>query len=123
MEKYYWSPSTKGFYLESRFVRHTDLPDDLIGLSSAEYEELRVGESQLKTIVLGPHGSIILQDPPAPSDAEVRARANASRLAAYRTESDHLKIEAEYDAGEGAADYTAWRAKVAEIKERYPLPQ
>lgn len=42
----------------------------------------------------------------------------------YRAESDHLKTEAEYDAaiaGENP-DYTAWLAKVAEIKERYPLP-
>lgn len=46
------------------------------------------------------------------------------RLSAYREESDPLKNEAEYDALINGAepDYTEWLAKVAEIKERYPLP-
>lgn len=47
----------------------------------------------------------------------------ANRLAAYKTESDPLKIEAEYDAliNNTDPDYTAWIEKVQEIKERYPI--
>ena len=48
------------------------------------------------------------------------AAAIASRANAYRLESDPLYFEAIYDAGEGAPDLTAWKAKVAEIKARYP---
>lgn len=49
---------------------------------------------------------------------------HAQRLAAYRSESDPLKIEADYDAQVNGTppDYTAWVAKVQEIKARYPLP-
>ncbi|WP_134591929.1 hypothetical protein [Pseudomonas aeruginosa] len=53
-------------------------------------------------------------------DAAVAARANA-----YRLESDPLKTEAEFDAIKAGTepDYSAWVAKVEEIKARYPLPE
>jgi hypothetical protein len=46
------------------------------------------------------------------------------RLAAYRAESDPLKLEAEYDAMVAGVepDYAAWLEAVAQIKARYPLP-
>ncbi|WP_447593543.1 hypothetical protein [Aquipseudomonas campi] len=46
-----------------------------------------------------------------------------ARRAAYATESDHLKVEAEYDALLSGTDpdYAAWIAAVTAIKERYPL--
>ena len=52
------------------------------------------------------------------------AECHAKRRAAYISESDCLKIEAEYDAlASGATpDFTAWSNKVAEIKSRYPKP-
>ncbi|WP_221621060.1 hypothetical protein, partial [Cronobacter sakazakii] len=61
------------------------------------------------------------------SDAEhVRMRDSvvSQRLAAYRAESDQLKVEADYDAAVSGSkpDYTAWVAKVKEIKERFPMP-
>ncbi|CRM72826.1 hypothetical protein [Pseudomonas sp. 25 R 14] len=50
--------------------------------------------------------------------------ALASRRAAYLSESDPLRLEADYDAlSQGLEpDYTAWLASVAAIKARYPLP-
>ena len=53
-------------------------------------------------------------------DAAVAARVNA-----YRLESDPLKTEAEFDAIKAGTepDYSAWIAKVEEIKARYPLPE
>ncbi|WP_090733450.1 hypothetical protein [Azotobacter beijerinckii] len=56
--------------------------------------------------------------------SERTAVIHNKRLAAYRKESDQLKISAEYDAliAGSAPDYSAWQAKVEEIKERYPLP-
>ncbi|MDP5622982.1 hypothetical protein P3800_26510 [Pseudomonas aeruginosa] len=52
-------------------------------------------------------------------DAATAARANA-----YRLESDPLKTEAEFDAIKAGVepDYSAWIAKVEEIKARFPLP-
>lgn len=48
----------------------------------------------------------------------------ASRRAAYLSESDPLRLEADYDAlSQGKEpDYTAWLASVAAIKARLPLP-
>ncbi|MEN1710698.1 hypothetical protein DT380_34445 [Pseudomonas aeruginosa] len=55
----------------------------------------------------------------AECDAAAAARANA-----YRLESDPLKTEAEFDAIKAGVEpnYSAWIAKVEEIKARYPLP-
>ncbi|HCF0721997.1 hypothetical protein [Pseudomonas aeruginosa] len=57
-----------------------------------------------------------------PDDA--LAEVQELRRQAYRTESDPLRLEAEYDAiATGAKpDLTAWVAAVQAIKERYPLP-
>lgn len=48
----------------------------------------------------------------------------ATRRAAYLSESDPLRLEADYDGlSQGnAPDYTAWLASVADIKKRYPIP-
>lgn len=60
-------------------------------------------------------------------EAAVAAYENAltERRAAYVTESDPLRLEAEYDAlSTGSApDYSRWIAAVAAIKARIPLPQ
>ncbi len=47
-------------------------------------------------------------------------QAKASRQAAYKTESDPLYMEWQYD--QTPESESAWRSKVAEIKARYPLP-
>lgn len=53
------------------------------------------------------------------------ANVISNRLAAYRAESDPLKVEAEYDAMINGTepDYTLWMAKVEEIKLRFPFPE
>lgn len=54
-----------------------------------------------------------------------RQEAILNRSNAYASESDPLKIEAEYDAMKNGteADYTKWLEKVIEIKARYPFPE
>ena len=49
----------------------------------------------------------------------------ATRRAAYLSESDPLRLEADYDGlSQGnAPDYTAWLGSVVDIKKRFPLPQ
>ncbi|XFB08401.1 hypothetical protein AAGT13_20620 [Azotobacter salinestris] len=65
-----------------------------------------------------------MQSPPEPTVEQKRHAVLAQRSRAYRLESDPLKLEAEYDAVIAGTepDYSAWLAKVAEIKVRYPLP-
>lgn len=48
----------------------------------------------------------------------------SQRKSAYILESDGLKMEADYDAisSDSQPDYSAWLAKVSEIKLRFPLP-
>ncbi|WP_439862279.1 hypothetical protein [Pseudomonas sp. MBLB4136] len=64
-------------------------------------------------------------DLPMATPAQLRESVIEQRRAAYKAESDPLKIEAEYDAQIAGSepDYSAWLAKVAEIKARYPLPE
>ena len=47
-----------------------------------------------------------------------------SRRAAYLSESDPLRLEADYDALSKGLEpnYSAWLASVAAIKARFPLP-
>ncbi|WP_420371977.1 hypothetical protein [Pseudomonas aeruginosa] len=47
------------------------------------------------------------------------------RAEAYRLESDPIKTEVEFDSIRAGVetDYSAWLAKVEEIKARYPLPR
>jgi hypothetical protein len=68
-----------------------------------------------------PEGALLEETPkPEPTLEERLASTIAQREAAYKTESDPLYMEWQYD-GTAEAEQK-WRDKVAEIKERYPLP-
>ncbi|MBV5551579.1 hypothetical protein KUU59_29560 [Pseudomonas aeruginosa] len=62
---------------------------------------------------------------PEDQQAEQRKAIRALRRQAYRTESDPLRLEAEYDAIVAGTepDLAAWVAAVQAIKARYPLPE
>lgn len=76
-----------------------------------------------KVMMPDSNGAPTLVDSPQPPPLTL-GQVHAQRQAAYVAESDPLKNEADYDALVGGLqpDYVAWQAKVAEIKERYPLP-
>ncbi|WP_213869344.1 hypothetical protein [Pseudomonas aeruginosa] len=63
----------------------------------------------------------------SPEDQQVEQREaiRAQRRQAYRTESDPLRLEAEFDAIAAGTepDLAAWVAAVQAIKARYPLPE
>ncbi|ABG66705.1 MULTISPECIES: hypothetical protein [Pseudomonas] len=63
----------------------------------------------------------------SPEDQQVEQREaiRAQRRQAYRTESDPLRLEAEFDAITAGTkpDLAAWVAAVQAIKARYPLPE
>jgi hypothetical protein len=65
---------------------------------------------------------VTLTEPPKPEPTFEQRLAStiAQREAAYKTESDPLYMEWQYDQTEEAEQ--KWCDKVAEIKERYPLP-
>lgn len=68
-----------------------------------------------------PEGALLEEPPkPEPTFEERLASIIAQREAAYKTESDPLYMEWQYD-GTAEAEQK-WRDKVAEIKERLPLP-
>lgn len=96
------------------WIPFTASPDDT--------EEL--GRSIHEGAVSGEFGEIAAYVAPVLSLDEQTSKVQVQRLAAYRLESDPLKIEADYDAQISGAvpDYSAWIAKVHEIKARYPLP-
>jgi hypothetical protein len=68
-----------------------------------------------------PEGALLEEPPkPEPTFEEHLASTIAQREVAYKTESDPLYMEWQYD--DTAEAKQKWRDKVAEIKERYPLP-
>lgn len=60
----YWSSSAEGFF-DSRIS--TELPLDVVEISSAYREALIAGLQSQKVIVAGPSGYPVLQDTPPPS--------------------------------------------------------
>jgi hypothetical protein len=73
-----------------------------------------------------PNGALLTEPEPEPEPSleltfeELLLVAIANREAAYKAESDSLYIEWQYDQSDEGEE--KWRAKVLEIKERYPLP-
>lgn len=113
----FFSPSTGGFY-SLEFHGADGIPSDAVEISDDEYAALKG-----RLIEVGPGGRPRLVVDLAPLPLTV-GQVQALRQSAYAAESDPLKIEAEFDAqlAGGAPDYSAWIAKVEEIKARYPLP-
>lgn len=116
----FYSASTGGFYDEAV---NREIPKGALRISPELHRELLAGQAAGKVIVPDGKGLPVLADPPA--EVMTADRVRDLRRAAYREESDHLKTEAEHDAlaSAGEPDYSAWLAKVAEIKARFPLPE
>lgn len=125
-EVVFFSASRIGFYLATDISRYKDAgswPSDAVELSVADTSEFwkRSPPPGKQLGAVNGRPAWVVVQPPAPLTADQIGRL---RRATYREESDHLKIEAEHDAIVAGTepDYTAWLAKVAEIKARHPLP-
>lgn len=116
--KIFFSKATRGFYNSGE--PFTVLPPDAQALPAQDYAELIDGQAAGRLIDWSGLRPALI-DMPTPTAEQVQA----DRRAAYRLESDPLKVEAEYDGQVNGTepDYSAWLAKVAEIKQRYPLPE
>lgn len=117
----YYAKSTNGFY--SREIHGDEIPEDAVEITQQQHADLLQGQSEGKVIAADEAGRPFLTDPPPPAPNTIE-QVQAKRQASYVAESDPLKNEAEYDAiiAGTEPDYTAWLAKVAEIKARLPLP-
>lgn len=104
-----------GFFYDSRRPGSVEV-------SRQAWAELMGASGRGNIIVPGVDGRPTEVEPPAP--VWTVEQILWMRLEAYRVESDPLKLEAEHDALKAgvAPDYTAWLAKVEEIKLRYPKP-
>lgn len=114
----YYSAATGGFYDEYP-------PVDAVSITAAAYAKLMEGQSAGQRIVADPQGWPILQDHPTPAPVPMtKEQVERARRAAYRDESDQLKMEADYESQRngGEPNYTFWLAKVEEIKARFPMP-
>lgn len=124
MEIVHFSPSLLGFYPEESRANYEEIgawPEDAVKLTAKQRDEF------WKQVPPAGKDLGALDGKPAwinkpPLNAE---QVVALRLLAYREESDPLKNEADYDAlvSNSQPDYSAWMAKVSEIKERYPMPK
>lgn len=128
MSASYCSASTGGFYPaldRPLYEAAGTFPDDAVLLSDDELKALREGVDAGKVIVSGDSGRPVLADPSPLSLEERKEVVRALRSAAYRAEADPLRLEADYDAllTDTAPNLDAWMAKVAEIKQRYPMPE
>ncbi len=75
------------------------------GYSDAELKELGIPDTEIVDAI----------------NKQMAHEVKVARLDAYRLEADPLYMEWQYD--QTPERETAWRAKVAEIKARYPLPE
>lgn len=116
--KRFYSQETGCTYLEGI---HHNMPSDAVELPEEIFQEV-IANPAIGKMRKHKNGLPYLVDEQIepPSLEQIRA----SRAAAYRLESDPLKIEADYDAAIAGnePDYKAWIAKVEEIKLRFPLP-
>ncbi|MCY1293694.1 hypothetical protein D9M70_429620 [compost metagenome] len=115
----YFDPHTLGLLDDGTH----QVPAHAKPLTDEQDEQIKQDLADGKQLRATADGSPLLADPRQPTSAEIAETVRQNRLAAYRLESDPLKTEAEYQALKAGTepDYSAWIAKVEEIKARYPL--
>lgn len=98
----FYSKTTCGFY--SREIHGDKIPADAVEITDAEHAALINGQSQGKRIVADAAGRPMLQDPPAPTTAELAVQVRADRDRRL-TESDWIVTKS---AESGVATPAAW---------------
>ncbi|MCY1305754.1 hypothetical protein D9M70_555780 [compost metagenome] len=116
----YFDPHTLGLLDDGTH----EIPPHAKALTDEQYEQIKQGLAAGRQLRAADDGTPLLADPRQPTSAELVEMVRQTRLAAYRLESDPLKNEAEYEALKSGSepDYSAWLAKVEEIKAQHPFP-
>lgn len=79
MNKYFYSPGTRGFYQSGI---HSVIPDDAIEINADEYHRLLEGQQNRMEITLGADGSPVLTEPVIDYVAQTQQVKNSLRLTA-----------------------------------------
>lgn len=95
----FYSASTGGFYLPE--VHGDNMPEDAVAITSEQHQALLEGQSQGKIIAANDNGEPVLQDRPAPTQAQV---INAL-TAAIQAHMDTAAQQAGYDNLQSAVTY------------------
>lgn len=122
----FYSPASNSCYAgkyRGRYEANGTWPADAVPIDDELYAAVFLNRPASMLVVPGASGLPELAELPEALPLTLE-QVQATRLQAYRVESDPLKIEAEYDALSNGTepDYAAWVLKVEEIKARYPLP-
>lgn len=115
--KFYYSKSTRNFYIDV-FVGAENVPADAEEITQAHYDALILGQCHGKGIEPCEKSVARLVDPLASSE-EIAVAVAAARQHAYKTEADPLFFKAQ----RGEATMDEWRAKIEEIRARFPEGQ
>ena len=109
--KIFYSASTGGFFNDSI---HTSIPKDAVEISTDEHRGLMARQAEGMKIVPAQDGRpmTVANDPIVPTGDEIKV----ARAAAYKREADPLFFKAQ----RGEATMDEWRAKVEEIRARFP---
>lgn len=108
----FYSPNLNSFF-------DTD-PGDGYQITAERHAELLAGQGEGKTIAYQRDGKPYLKSPPEITPEQQVTIIQANRQRAYEQESDPLYMEWQFD--QTADSESAWRSKVEEIKQRYPMP-
>lgn len=107
-----YSKTTNGFY---NVDTHTEMPNDCVEITDAEYQALMNGQSSGQIISADDNGFPILETRIF-SASEIDVAVASARSYAYQQESDPLFFKWQREESTQAE----WLAKVAEIKLRFP---
>lgn len=115
--KYYYSNSTRGFYLDK--LHGEKMPKDVVEITFEQYQQFLLDIGQGKQIIINSKEDIIIEDAELskPSAEEINKKNKMMRLMAYKEESDSLFFK--YQRGE--IKKKVWLDKVKEIREKFPL--
>ena len=108
----FFCPETAGFFLNREEASVRAVP-----ISMEEHARLFAQQAEGATIRAGEDGRpVAVRERREPTPAEIATAVDAARQVAYTAEADPLFFKAQ----RGEASMEDWRAKVAEIKARYP---
>lgn len=95
----FYSSSTGGFY--SSEIHGDNMPEDVVAITAEQHQALLNGQAQGKIIAANDNGEPVLQDRPAPTQAQVVAALTA----AVQAHMDAAARQAGYDDIKSAVTY------------------
>lgn len=111
MAQYYFSPTTKGFYVPE--IHGDGIPSDAVEVSEQYYAELMAGQELGRVVVVSAQGTPVLGDAPV-----VELNYAQKRAAEYPPMADYLDGVVKGD----QEQINAYIAACLAVKAKYPKP-